>query len=56
MAKNTNPFIVTGKIPDEYFCDRETESLQLKRFLDSQENVVLMSRTFTKIANYTHIK
>ena len=44
MAKNTNPFIVTGKIPDEYFCDRETESLQLKRFLDSQENVVLMSQ------------
>ncbi len=44
MAKNTNPFIVTGKIPDAYFCDRDTEASQLVRFLDSQENVVLMSQ------------
>ena len=44
MTKNMNPFIVTGKIPDAYFCDRETESSQLKRFLASQENVVLMSQ------------
>ena len=44
MIKNLNPFIVTGKIPNDYFCDRETESAQLVRFLGSQENVVLMSQ------------
>ena len=44
MIKNLNPFIVTGKIPDAYFCDRETESAQMVRFLGSQENVVLMSQ------------
>ena len=44
MTKNINPFIVTGKIPKAYFCDRDAESAQLIRFLDSQENVVLMSQ------------
>ena len=44
MTKNINPFIVTGKIPKAYFCDRDAESAQLIRFLGSQENVVLMSQ------------
>ena len=26
MAKEINPFIVTGKIEPEYFCDRVKES------------------------------
>lgn len=44
MAKKVNPFIVSGKIPDEYFCDREQETKQLTDFLISEENVVLMSQ------------
>ena len=44
MTKKINPFIVTGKIPKQYFCDRDKESEQLVRFLDSRENVVLMSQ------------
>lgn len=44
MAKKENPFIVSGKIPDQYFCDREQETKQLKDFLKSEENVVLMSQ------------
>ncbi len=44
MAKRENPFIVSGKIPDAYFCDREQESKHLMKFLKSEENVVLMSQ------------
>ena len=42
MTKIRNPFIVTGKIPNDYFCDRDFEASQLVRFLENQENVVLM--------------
>jgi AAA+ ATPase superfamily predicted ATPase len=44
MTKIDNPFIVTGKIPKQYFCDRNTEAEQLVHFLDNSENVVLMSQ------------
>ena len=44
MTKIANPFIVTGKIPKQYFCDRNTETEQLVHFLDNSENVVLMSQ------------
>lgn len=44
MTKIDNPFIVTGKIPKQYFCDRNTETEQLVHFLDNSENVVLMSQ------------
>ena len=44
MIKITNPFIVTGKIPKQYFCDRDTETTQLIRFLNNCENVILMSQ------------
>ena len=44
MIKNINPFIVSGKIPDAYFCDRTEEAALLVRYLTSQENVVLMSQ------------
>lgn len=43
MAKNINPFIVSGKIAPEYFCDRVTESAQLAKSLVNQLNVVLTS-------------
>lgn len=44
MIKNKNPFIVSGKIPTELFCDRKEETACLLKFLQSEENVVLMSQ------------
>jgi AAA+ ATPase superfamily predicted ATPase len=41
---NINPFIVSGKIPAELYCDRNQETANLLKFLQSQENVVLMSQ------------
>ena len=43
MTKNINPFVVSGKIPPEYFCDRIEESKQLEKSLCNQMNVVLTS-------------
>ena len=43
MSININPFIVSGKIPEEYFCDRVEESVQLEKSLTNQLNVVLTS-------------
>ena len=43
MSSNINPFIVSGKIPEAYFCDRIDESIQLERSLTNQLNVVLTS-------------
>ena len=39
MEKIINPFIVTGRIPDAYFCDREAESSQLKRYQASSTEI-----------------
>ena len=39
----TNPFIITGEIPAEYFCDRKEESKNLIQMLTNGENVCLMS-------------
>lgn len=38
-----NPFIVSGKIPEAYFCDRMAESSELEKSLTNQLNVVLTS-------------
>lgn len=43
MTVNINPFIVTGKIPAPYFCDRVVESQVLSQALLNQMNVVLTS-------------
>ena len=43
MVKNINPFIVSGKIAPEYFCDRIEEAAQLEKSLNNQMNVVLTS-------------
>ena len=43
MAKINNPFIVSGKIPPEYFCDREKEAAELEQALTNELNVVLTS-------------
>jgi len=39
----TNPFIITGDIPPEYFCDRKEESKSIIQMLTNGENVCLMS-------------
>ena len=38
-----NPFITTGKIPAELFCDRKEESKRLLQSLTNGANVVLMA-------------
>lgn len=41
MNIRINPFIVSGHIPSELFCDRVEETAKLKQFLCNQQNVVL---------------
>lgn len=41
--KIQNPFIVAGKIPPDYFCDRREESKRIVRELTNGNNVVLIS-------------
>ena len=43
MSSSVNPFVVSGKIPEAYFCDRVDESVQLEKSLVNQLNVVLTS-------------
>lgn len=43
MTMTINPFIVAGKIPAKYFCDRKEESARLTDCIQNQENVVLIS-------------
>ena len=43
MTVTINPFIVAGKIPAKYFCDRKEESKRLIDCIENQENVVLIS-------------
>lgn len=38
-----NPFVITGKIPEAYFCDRRTESQKMIRALTNGDNICLMS-------------
>lgn len=39
----TNPFFVTGIIPDQYFCDREKETEKIIAHLQNQSNILLTS-------------
>lgn len=43
MAKTVNPFIVTGKIAPEYFCDRINESARLIKSITNGNNLVIIS-------------
>lgn len=43
MARTINPFVVTGKIEPEYFCDRVSESAKLTKSLVNGNNMVLLS-------------
>lgn len=56
MSSNINPFVVSGKIPEAYFCDRVDESAQLERSLANQLNVVLTSsRRMGKTSLVDHV-
>jgi len=43
MKREQNPFIVTGKISPEYFCDRVEESARLIKSVVNGNNIVLIS-------------
>ena len=43
LAMKRNPFIVAGKIPAEFFCDRIEETQKLIKCIENQENVLLIS-------------
>ena len=43
MEKVSNPFIVKGKIPSPYFCDREQETEKIVRWIRNNNNIVLVS-------------
>jgi len=43
MQKPINPFIVTGKIEPDYFCDRVQESARLIKSLVNGNNMVIIS-------------
>lgn len=56
MSIVMNPFVVSGKIPEGYFCDRVVESSELKKSLTNQMNVVLTSsRRMGKTALVDHV-
>lgn len=43
MVKTVNPFVLSGYIPDEFFCDRQKESDRIVRLLANGNNIVLIS-------------
>ena len=43
MARAKNPFVVTGKIEREYFCDRVVESKKITKSIENGNNIVLIS-------------
>ena len=43
MARVNNPFIVTGKIEAEYFCDRVSESARVIKTITNGNNLVIIS-------------
>lgn len=56
MTFKLNPFIVSGIIPDQYFCDRKEESAILEKSLANQMNVVITSpRRMGKTSLINHV-
>ena len=56
MKLKINPFVVSGHIPAEYFCDRQEEAQRLQDFLCNQQNVVLSAaRRMGKTALIDHV-
>lgn len=56
MDTNLNPFVLMGKIPAEFFCDRETESARLTREIAgrSADILLLSQRRLGKTALISH--
>ena len=38
-----NPFVITGSVPDEYFCDRRDEAERIIRTVTNGDNLCLIS-------------
>ena len=43
MSRNKNPFITSGYVSAEYFCDRERESAELIRSITNGQNMAIIS-------------
>ena len=43
MSRFKNPFITSGYVSDEYFCDRELESAELIRSITNGQNMAIIS-------------
>ena len=43
MTLLNNPFVTSGYIAPEYFCDREKETEELLRWLVNENNVAIIS-------------
>ncbi|MDR1005008.1 MAG: ATPase [Prevotellaceae bacterium] len=43
MPKEINPFVVTGKIEPDYFCDRVQEAARVVKTLTNRNNLVIIS-------------
>lgn len=41
-----NPFIISGRIPDEFFCDRVDESRYLINKIEGQASNILVSNDY----------
>lgn len=43
MVKISNPFVISGYVSPQYFCDRETETATLTKQIENGNNVALIS-------------
>lgn len=43
MVEISNPFIISGYVAPQYFCDREVETSTLTKFIENGNNVALIS-------------
>ena len=43
MQTVRNPFIVSGYVADDYFCDREVETVELIKAITNGRNMVIVS-------------
>jgi len=42
-SKTTNPFITSGYLEPDYFCNRQNETTRLLKAISSRRNVTLIS-------------
>lgn len=54
--KVKNPFVITGYVGGEFFCDREQETADLVNYIENGHNIVLMSpRRMGKTGLINHV-